>query len=40
MKFNNLNKKRVSIVVACALAVSGVAVYAGMDGNSKKDNAQ
>ena len=39
MKFNNLNKKRVSIVVACALAVSGVAVYAGMDGNSKKDNA-
>lgn len=39
MKFNNLNKKRVSIVVACALAVSGVAVYAGMDGNSNKDNA-
>lgn len=39
MKFNNLNKKRVSIVVACALAVSGVTVYAGMDGNSNKDNA-
>ena len=38
MKFNQLNKKRICMAVACALVVGGVAVYAGVDGSSDKDN--
>ena len=38
MKFNHLNKKRVSVAVACALVVGGVAVYTGTQNNTANDN--
>ena len=40
MKFNSQTKKRISAVVACALVVGGVAVYAGADSNQNKNNNQ
>lgn len=40
MKFNSQTKKRVSAVVACALVVGGVAVYAGAESNQNKNNDQ
>ena len=40
MKFNSQTKKRVSAVVACALVVGGVAVYAGVESNQNKNNDQ
>lgn len=40
MKFNSQTKKRVSAVVACALVVGGVAVYAGVESDQNKNNNQ
>lgn len=40
MKFNSQTKKRVSAVVACALVVGGVAVYAGAESNQNKNSDQ
>ena len=39
MKFNDLNKKRAGVVVACALVVGGVAVYTGTSSQANKNNA-
>ncbi len=36
MKFNDLNKKRAGVVVACALVVGGVAVYTGTSSLANK----
>lgn len=38
MKFNDLNKKRAGVVVACALVVGGVAVYTGTSSQANKNN--
>ena len=38
MKFNDLNKKRAGVVVACALLVGGVAVYTGTSSHVNEDN--
>ncbi len=38
MKFNDLNKKRAGVVVACALVVGSVAVYTGTSSLADKNN--
>lgn len=38
MKFNNLTKKRVGIIVAFGLVISSVAVYSGTESKNKEDN--
>lgn len=38
MKFNDLNRKRAGVVVACALVVGGVAVYTGTSSLADKNN--